>query len=430
MTLTEASKSGWRAPAIAGAAFLALAGALWSIGATSATIAVVLALAGSVAIAALAMAWRRSHARLVARLSDADRTAAARAQAASAEAAAAAAMLEALPDPVLQLDEARIVVAANAAARDLLGVAVGREITGSLRDPDLLAAIDDQLAGHAMPPVALTLPGAVERHFEVRFAQPARAAGARVRLIVAFQDVTALRRIDAMRADFVANVSHELRTPLTSLLGFVETLRGPAKDDAEARERFLAIMHADAQRMTRLVADLLSLSRIEASEHTRPTKAVELLKLLAAVIDTAEVAARARGMTIELVLEPDLATVIGDADQLQQVFQNLVDNAVKYGRPQTPIRVEARRSARMGAAAGHVAVTVRDQGEGIAREHLPRLTERFYRVDAGRSRRMGGTGLGLAIVKHIVNRHRGALTIESELGRGSSFTVHLPVHGG
>jgi two-component system phosphate regulon sensor histidine kinase PhoR len=243
--------------------------------------------------------------------------------------------------------------------------------------------------------------------------------------------VTAIKRAEFMRADFVANVSHELRTPLSTLLGFIETLRGPARDDAAARERFLGIMHDQATRMSRLVRDLLSLSKIESNEHSPPTTPVALAPLIAGVIDGLTLQAKAKNITVVVDMAGDLPPVIGDADQLAQVFQNLIDNAIKYGKPNTAVRISAQSAARPLAAAGRlparlVAVAVGDEGEGIPREHLPRLTERFYRVDAGRSRQMGGTGLGLAIVKHIINRHRGALTIDSEVGRGSVFTLYLP----
>ncbi len=247
--------------------------------------------------------------------------------------------------------------------------------------------------------------------------------------ILALLDVTALKRAEQLRADFVANASHELKTPLASLMGFIETLRGPARDDSEARARFLSIMQEQGERMARLVEDLLSLSRIEMQEHSPPTQATDLGQILQRVTDALEIKAARRGMKLTLDLG-SLPPVLGESEELQQVFQNLVDNAVKYGKPGTPVTVEARllqgeeeRIARLGRPA--VAVAVIDQGDGIAREHLPRLTERFYRVDTARSRQMGGTGLGLAIVKHIVSRHRGRLEIDSELGKGSTFTVYL-----
>jgi two-component system, OmpR family, phosphate regulon sensor histidine kinase PhoR len=229
-----------------------------------------------------------------------------------------------------------------------------------------------------------------------------------------------------MRADFVANASHELRTPLSTLIGFIETLQGPAADDSDAQRRFLAIMQQQAERMSRLVDDLLSLSRIELNEHLPPTDHLALSGLLKTLSATLELKAAAHGMVIDLDVPDDLPPILGDAEQLAQVFQNLIDNAIKYGGPNTPITITAMRSARVPGA---VAVAVRDHGDGIPRLHLPRLTERFYRIDTARSREMGGTGLGLAIVKHIVSRHRGVLEIDSEIGEGSTFTVHLVAAG-
>jgi two-component system phosphate regulon sensor histidine kinase PhoR len=253
--------------------------------------------------------------------------------------------------------------------------------------------------------------------------------------MLTLHDLTDLKRIERMRADFVANASHELRTPLAAVAGFIETLRGPARDDEEARDRFLAIMAEQAQRMSRLIADLLSLSRIELNEHTPPSERVDLGRLLITAAEVLRPLAQGRGMEIVLTIAPDLAAIVGQPDELAQLFQNLLDNALKYGREGTAVEVVAGGigpadlplSAGSALKAGPaVRVSVRDQGDGIAREHLPRLTERFYRADAARSRRMGGTGLGLAIVKHIVNRHRGLLTIDSVVGQGSTFTVWLP----
>ena len=224
-----------------------------------------------------------------------------------------------------------------------------------------------------------------------------------------------------MRADFVANASHELKTPIAGLLGFIETLRGPARDDVQARERFLGIMAEQADRMRRLVDDLLMLSRIEQHEHSRPDAAIEIDRVLKGVLDLLQLKASGRKVALELHVEADLPRAVGDYDELTIVFQNLVDNAIKYTKPNTPVRVTARLLGQ-----DRVAVAVSDEGDGIPAAHLPRLTERFYRVDAARSRQLGGTGLGLAIVKHVVNRHRGRLDIQSTPGRGSTFTVVLP----
>jgi len=355
--------------------------------------------------------------------------AAAEAQAA-AQVDAAAAVVDAIPDPVLVIERARAIAQANAAARALFGPVEGRELAAVLRDPALIEAVET--IGPDGPPqaVELVLAGAVERSFAGHVANLPPAADGAPRVLVVLTDQTAVKRADRMRADFVANVSHEMRTPLASLQGFIETLRGAARDDVQARDRFLAIMNEQANRMGRLVADLLSLTRIEQDEHTLPAERVAIAKILRGVADALMPTARAKGMTIAVDAPAGLPPIIGDADQLTQVFQNLVENAIKYGRPDTAVAVAARLGDR---PAGHarlpqsvVAVAVADQGEGIAREHLPRLTERFYRVDTGRSRALGGTGLGLAIVKHIVNRHRGALAIDSEPGKGSTFTVYLP----
>ena len=340
--------------------------------------------------------------------------------------------LDALPEPLLLLDADRKVVRANRAATSLLsGEVTGRHISASLRNPQLIEAVEQTVEGAEGRDIEFTLQAPVERTFAARVERlpEPREGGAAV--LLALVDFTAVRRTDQMRADFVANASHEIRTPLATLMGFIETLQGSARDDAAARERFLAIMDQHGKRMARLVDDLLSLSRIEMNEHTPPTEAVSLPPLLANVRNTLAWRAEQRGVTVGIDAEEGLPPVIGDGDELTQVFLNLVDNAIKYGDEQDTVRVDVRRIAEAEAAGwragndGAVAVAVADRGAGIPREHLPRLTERFYRVDKARSRELGGTGLGLAIVKHIVNRHRGALTIDSAPGEGSTFTVYL-----
>ena len=339
-----------------------------------------------------------------------------------------------MPDPLILLDDRRRVVRANAQAASFVGTVEGpRDLAAVLRNPAVLAAADAVLRGEAARVVDFTVTVPIERQLRARFARldPPSLDGAVV--VLSLHDITQLKRAEQMRADFIANASHELRTPLTTLTGFIETLRGPAREDAEARERFLAIMHDQAARMIRLVEDLLSLSRIELNEHVMPQGSVALGPLLQHLADTLELRAGERSMHIRLAMPPDLPEVIGERDELAQLFQNLLDNAIKYGRAGSEISVAAATGARppYGGDAGDAAffsVAVRDQGEGIAREHLPRLTERFYRVDTARSREMGGTGLGLAIVKHILNRHRGFLDIDSTLGKGSVFTVFLRPH--
>jgi two-component system phosphate regulon sensor histidine kinase PhoR len=352
----------------------------------------------------------------------------------AAELSAALAVQAALPEPLLLLDPGRRVVRANDAAVQLLGDRlVERDLAGALRHPAVLAATDAVLRGEGGRFVEFEMPSPVERHLSARIAPllPPTVEGTAAVLLL--HDLTDLKHSERLRADFVANASHELRTPLASLVGFIETLRGPAREDTAARERFLAIMAEQAARMARLVDDLLSLSRIEMNEHRAPTGAVDIASVLRSVADTLEQRAAARGMSFTYDLQPDLPPVLGDSDELTQVFQNLLDNAVKYGASGTAIAVSARPSSRslsVTRAAQRtpaLAIAIKDSSPGIARDYLPRLTERFYRIDPARSRELGGTGLGLAIVKHIVSHHRGALDIESELGVGSVFTVHLPV---
>jgi two-component system phosphate regulon sensor histidine kinase PhoR len=349
-----------------------------------------------------------------------------------AELGTSRAVLAALPEPLILVDEGRRIVRANAAAAELLGGRLlDRDLAGALRHPAVLAAADAVLRGEGGRAVDFEITSPVERHLRARVAPLAPHTAEGAAAVVVLQDLTSMKRSERLRADFVANASHELRTPLATLVGFIETLRGPAHDDAAARDRFLAIMAEQAARMRRLVDDLLSLSRIEMNEHRPPTEPIDVTTLLRGVADTLEQRAAARSMRVALDLPEDLPPIVGDSDELAQVFQNLIDNAIKYADPGTTVEVTARAAPRIlpGARPGErstVAIAVHDHGHGIAREHLPRLTERFYRVDAARSRELGGTGLGLAIVKHIVSHHRGALDIDSTLGEGSTFTVHLP----
>jgi two-component system phosphate regulon sensor histidine kinase PhoR len=240
-----------------------------------------------------------------------------------------------------------------------------------------------------------------------------------------FHDLTPLRRVEAIRADFVANASHELRTPLAALSGFIETLQGPARDDAAAREKFLGIMQGQATRMARLIDDLLSLSRIELNAHQRPGREVDLLAIIRQVVDGLQMLARERAVEVVVSAPAGPAIVRGDRDELVRLFENLVENALKYAA--SGKRVEIVLAFVGGDETPEVSVAVRDYGPGIAPEHLPRLTERFYRVDVAESRAQGGTGLGLALVKHILNRHGGRLTIESEPGQGATFSTYLPL---
>jgi two-component system phosphate regulon sensor histidine kinase PhoR len=345
-----------------------------------------------------------------------------------ARVAAAEAVIAAVPDPLILLDRDRRIVRANAAAAEFIGPISGpRDLAAALRNPALLAAADAVLRGADAQSVEFAVSIPVTRQLGARLAripQPDSPTLDQAAAVLTLHDVTGLRRAEQMRADFIANAGHELKTPLATLIGFIETLLGPARDDAEARERFLAIMREEALRMARLVDDLRSLTRIEQSEHVPPSGRVALSPLIEHVAAALELRAAERGIRIGLDLPADLPEAQGERDELAQLFQNLLDNAIKYGRPQSEIALTAGRGA--DTAGSLLWVAVSDCGEGIPSEHLPRLTERFYRVDTGRSRELGGTGLGLAIVKHIVNRHRGRLDIASRLGVGSTFTVWLP----
>lgn len=348
-----------------------------------------------------------------------------RADRAEAARRAEAAILEALPDPLLVLGANHRLRRANAAAQREFGP----EAAAVLRHPALHAALDRAEAGGAAQTTELVLPVPVPREWQATVIALNPAGGGGDRFVVRLADRTRERAVERMRADFVTNASHELRTPLTSLTGFIETLRGPAADDPAAAQRFLGIMAEQAARMERLIADLLSLSRIELNEHQRPLEPVDLAELATRIAAEFEPRITARGARLQFDLAPDLPAVPGDADQLAQVLQNLLDNALRHGRPGGSIRLSVRPAAPGGGWPQRpgLVLAVADDGPGIPREHLPRLTERFYRVDHGRSRAAGGTGLGLAIVKHIVNRHRGQLRIDSQEGKGATFSVWLPL---
>ncbi|HUZ13571.1 MAG TPA: ATP-binding protein [Caulobacteraceae bacterium] len=372
-----------------------------------------------------------------------------------------AAAIEAMPDAVLIVSgdgsgraAGLTLVASNAAARELLrlGEAAGARLVSVLRHPEILEAAIDTLARGEPHSLSYEEGGAQASCWRAWTRPlPGHDAG---HIVVVLRDETGARRHDRMRADFFANASHELRTPLASLAGFIETLRGHARDDPAARERFLAIMAGQAERMGRLIDDLLSLSRIELVEHRAPDGSCDVALKAGEVADALAPVLARKQITLALDLPaPGEALAVGDGDQIGQVVQNLVANAVKYSPPQSCVRLgvttgeefEAldRRSqtAALRAAGGgrlaliapdrahehrYVVLTVGDQGVGMGREHLPRLAERFYRVPGQKSGDVPGTGLGLAIVKHIVNRHRGALVVQSAPGAGACFTVYLP----
>jgi two-component system phosphate regulon sensor histidine kinase PhoR len=335
-----------------------------------------------------------------------------------------------LPDPIIVLDRAGRVVAFNAQASAMApALSRGGAVSLALRVPEIVDAIRRAEAGAGAQRIEFSERVPVDRWLAAHIAPLELAdasGGMRHLLLMTFHDLTPLRRVEEMRADFVANASHELRTPLASLSGFIDTLQGPARDDPQARERFLAIMKAQAHRMARLIDDLLSLSRVELNAHVRPETPVELAAIVRQVVDALQMLARERGVAITLAVSAEPLLVPGDRDELTRVLENLVENALKYGASGKRVDV-AVEDARTADGGGEAIVRVRDYGPGIAAEHLPRLTERFYRIDVGQSRAEGGTGLGLSLVKHVLNRHRGRLGIESRLGEGATFTVRLPL---
>ena len=337
--------------------------------------------------------------------------------------------VEALPDPVLVIGRGQHIIAANAPAYGLFpALREHRSLPLVIRSPDVLDATARVFDGGAATTTMLHERVPVERIFEVH-AAPLRDDGIDF-AVLTLRDLTAARRVEKMRVDFIANASHELRTPLASLLGFIETLQGAAKDDSIARERFLTIMRDQGRRMARLIDDLLSLSQIEQQQHLRPQSPVDLVEIVRHCADALTPVAQENAVNINIEA-PERLVVAGNRDELTRVAENLIENAIKYGASETGEESHVDvviSTARMGEGRDVVArLSVRDHGVGIAAEHLPRLTERFYRVDAGKSRAKGGTGLGLALVKHIVARHRGLLRVSSRPGEGAEFTVELPL---
>ncbi len=367
-------------------------------------------------------------------------------------------VFEALNDPVLivsggEADDlaGRRIVMANRAARDLLKLPrEGGLLVTFVRDPGVLEAVDEALFGGVTSTTDFAAGPARARHWRA-WVRPLVTDAAEAMALLGLRDETDVRRMELMRVDFLANASHELRTPLASLTGFIETLKGHAKDDPIARDRFLDIMSAQADRMSRLVADLLSLSRIELNEHIPPSGQVDLSRAAADVVDAVSVLSRDKGVIIQLETTQDVTTIDGDRDEIIQVIQNLLDNAIKYSSSGQTIEIGVVTGLTLDAVPGprregatrlslvspdreaglrYALVSVQDHGPGLAREHLPRLTERFYRVEGQKSGgERPGTGLGLAIVKHIINRHRGGLTVESAPGDGAVFSAYFPLRG-
>jgi two-component system phosphate regulon sensor histidine kinase PhoR len=343
---------------------------------------------------------------------------------------ATASIVAALPDPVVMLDRGGRVMAFNGKAQAIApALRRGEPVSIALRMPELLTALRRVGETGQSQRIEFDERFPVDRWSEA-FVLPIPVAGGdgggAGLVLVTLHDLTPLRRVEEMRADFVANASHELRTPLAALSGFIDTLRGPARDDAAARVRFLDIMQAQANRMARLIDDLLSLSRIELSEHLRPDMPVDLIGIVRQVVDGLQTLAKDRRVKITVTAPAEPLIVPGDRDELIRVFENLVENALKYGAAGGRVDIVCGRGQAIDGKP-EASIAVRDYGPGIAAEHLPRLTERFYRVDVAESRAQGGTGLGLALVKHSVNRHGGRLAIESRPGEGAVFTVRLPL---
>jgi two-component system phosphate regulon sensor histidine kinase PhoR len=336
-------------------------------------------------------------------------------------------LIDALPEPAILLRQDGEIVVFNGRARELFyGLRAGAHLSSATRSPQILDAVTECSPAKPLQTVMFSDRVPVVRHMAatVSWLQPGRRTGALI--LVFLHDLTEQRRLDQLRADFIANASHEIKTPLASLLGFIETLQGAARHDEAARDRFLAIMAKQGARMARLIDNLMSLSQVETRAHLKPQATVTIGELVAQACDALEPMAAEANIKVGVHSGVDGAAVLGDRDELMQVFINLLHNAIKYGKPGGLVHVSLQRV--QNGAAPAIEVAIEDNGPGIPRQHLPRLTERFYRVPGQSALEKGGTGLGLAIVKHVVNRHRGELRIVSEEGAGSRFTVLLAEH--
>ena len=345
-------------------------------------------------------------------------------------------LVDTLPDILIMTNNDKVIVRTNRAARNIFGQNLAhRHLRDIIPNEKLLGAISaviedlqgQQVEFHLDDP---TTPRDFQAIIE-RFPIPSEGG---ISIVITLTDITQQKRIQHMRADFVANASHEIRTPLASIIGFIETLRGPAKDDPVAREEFLKVMADQAERMSKLVADLLSLSKIEMNAHASPTSKVDLLRIIRSEKQHFEWASKQKNVVVRLKLNDNLPATRGEDEELAQVVRNLLGNAIKYTNPDTEVVITAKVTSELPddhnfrSLSRAICFSVRDHGEGIPKEHIPRLTERFYRIDTARTRKVGGTGLGLSIVKHVLNRHRGVLTIDSESGEGSTFSVYLPLY--
>ncbi|MEN3929889.1 ATP-binding protein [Microvirga sp. W0021] len=333
-------------------------------------------------------------------------------------------LLANIPDPIILIDRRMIVYETNAAAQELLPtLKKGLPLSFSLRNPDVLAGIDLVLKNGTSIKVEHNEKSPTERAYEL---QISLLRGNEQWVLLFFRDLTSARRLEKMRVDFIANVSHELRTPLASVIGFIETIQGPARNDEASREKFLDVMLTQSRRMARLIDDLLSLSRVELHVHMAPDTPLDLESTVRQIISALAPRAKENGFKLNLITEGGPFMINGDHDEMLRVAENLIENAIKYGGDGGQIDITLRNHRAVEDKRAEVEFSVRDHGVGIAAKYLPRLTERFYRPDTEIGRRKGGTGLGLAIVKHIIIRHRGKLGIESDLGKGSLFTVRLP----
>lgn len=345
-------------------------------------------------------------------------------------------LVDTLPDILIMTNDDQVIVRTNRAARNIFGQNLAnrplRDVIPNDKLLQALAVVIEDIRGQQ---IEFYLPEPTPRDFQAvieRFPIPSEGG---MSVVITLTDITQQKHIQRMRADFVANASHEIRTPLASIIGFIETLRGPAKDDPVARDEFLKVMAEQSERMSKLVGDLLSLSKIEMNAHATPTAKVDMLRLIRSEKQHFEWACKQKNVTMRLKLTDMLPFTRGEEQELAQVVRNLLGNAIKYTNPDTEVVITARVTSTLPADAPEfrsfsraILFSVQDHGEGIPKEHIPRLTERFYRVDTARTRKVGGTGLGLAIVKHVLNRHQGVLTIDSEMGEGSTFSVYLPVY--
>ncbi|MGE0754339.1 MAG: sensor histidine kinase [Alphaproteobacteria bacterium] len=344
-------------------------------------------------------------------------------------------LVDTLPDILIMTDDNQMIVRTNRAARNIFGQNLAhRSLADVIPNRKLLGAMQVVIEDLQGQSVEFHMEEPEPRDFQAvieRFPIPSEGG---ISIVITLTDITQQKHVQRMRADFVANASHEIRTPLASIIGFIETLRGPAKDDEQAREEFLKVMAEQAERMSKLINDLLSLSKIEMNAQALPLNKVDMARVIRSEKQHFEWGCKQKNVTLRMKLNDNLPSVRGDDDELGQVVRNLIGNAIKYTNANTEVVVSLKLTSNLPEDHAFRNLTrallfsVQDQGEGIPKEHIPRLTERFYRVDTARTRKVGGTGLGLAIVKHVLSRHHGVMTITSELGKGSTFNIFLPVY--